>query len=106
LTAGSSLYAHAVDDSQLLRRFELIEQQMRVLSEHLGVPCPVFASDGAQVEVQAAGIPGATAAVPAASVPAEVLELARSGKSIQAISAFRRLTGASLVEAKRVVDSL
>jgi ribosomal protein L7/L12 len=39
-------------------------------------------------------------------VPAEVLELARSGKSIQAISAFRRLTGASLVEAKRVVDSL
>jgi ribosomal protein L7/L12 len=89
-----------------MRRFELIEQQLRVLSEHLGVPCPVFASDGAHVEVQAAGIPGATDAVPAASVPTEVLELARSGKSIQAISAFRRLTGASLVEAKRVVDSL
>jgi ribosomal protein L7/L12 len=48
----------------------------------------------------------ATVSGPASSVPAEVVELARAGKSIQAISALRRLTGASLVEAKRVVDPL
>lgn len=95
-----------MDDTQLTRRFELIEQQLRVLSGHLGVSCPAFASDAARVEPQIAGVPGGTVEAPASSVPAEVLELARAGKSIQAISAFRKLTGASLVEAKRVVDSL
>jgi ribosomal protein L7/L12 len=94
-----------MDDSQLMRRLQLIEQQPRVLSEHLGVPCPAFASDGVHADPQIAGVPGPVTAA-ASSVPAEVLELARTGKSIQAISAFRRLTGASLVEAKRVVDSL
>ncbi len=89
-----------------MRRFERIEQQLRVLSEHLGVPCPAFASDGAPADPQAAGILEATVTAPASNVPAEVLEPARAGKSIQAISAFRRLTGASLVEAERVVDSL
>jgi ribosomal protein L7/L12 len=84
-----------VDDAQLARRFGLIEQQLRALSEHLGVECPVFASDGS---------PAGAAAGPA--VPAAVLELARAGKSTQAISEFRKLTGASLLEAKRVVDSL
>jgi ribosomal protein L7/L12 len=39
-------------------------------------------------------------------VPAEVVELARAVKSIQAISAFRKLTGATLLEARRVVDAL
>jgi ribosomal protein L7/L12 len=84
-----------VDDAQLIRRFELIEQQLRVLSQHLGVECPVFAGDASP----AGG--GTDSAVPAA-----VLELARAGKSTQAISEFRKLTGASLLEAKRVVDSL
>jgi ribosomal protein L7/L12 len=40
------------------------------------------------------------------AVPAEVVELARAGKTVQAISLLRKLTGATLVEAKRVVDSL
>jgi ribosomal protein L7/L12 len=35
-----------------------------------------------------------------------VLELARGGKEMQAISRPRQLTGLSLVEAKRVVDGL
>jgi ribosomal protein L7/L12 len=96
----------AVDDSQLTRRFELIEQQLRVISEHLGVPCPAFAGDGVHVEAPAGEMAVATVSGPASSVPAEVVELARAGKSIQAISALRRLTGASLVEAKRVVDPL
>jgi ribosomal protein L7/L12 len=39
-------------------------------------------------------------------VPAEVVQLAQSGKAIQAISLLRQLTGATLVEAKKVVDSL
>jgi ribosomal protein L7/L12 len=84
-----------VDDAQLARRFGLIEQQLRVLSEHLGIDCPVFAGDSSSA---------GSGAEPA--VPAAVLELARAGKSTQAISEFRKLTGASLLEAKRVVDSL
>jgi ribosomal protein L7/L12 len=39
-------------------------------------------------------------------VPAEVVELVRAGQKIQAISELRRLTGASLVEAKDIVESL
>ena len=87
-----------MDDAQLIRRLELIEQQIRVLSERAGVECPPFASDGAH----AAAAPAQTAG----GIPAEVVELARAGKSTQAISTFRKLTGATLLEAKRVVDSL
>ncbi|MGZ4672550.1 MAG: hypothetical protein ACXV98_07025 [Ilumatobacteraceae bacterium] len=52
--------------------------------------------------------PGAAGEVPAGQsrVPDEVVELARAGKTIQAISALRKLTGATVVEAKQIVDSL
>jgi ribosomal protein L7/L12 len=35
-----------------------------------------------------------------------VLELARAGKTTQAISRYKYLTGATLVEAKRIVEGL
>ena len=78
------------------RRLALLEQQVRVLSEALGVPCPTFASDA-----------GTTAASQhEGGVPAEVVSLARSGNAIAAIKLLRELTGANLREAKAVVDSL
>jgi hypothetical protein len=95
-------YARAMDDAQLIRRFERIEQQIRLLCEHLGVECAPFASNPPYAEADATAV-----TTPKSSgVPAEVVELVRAGKSTQAISTFRKLTGATLLEAKRVVDSL
>jgi ribosomal protein L7/L12 len=74
------------------RRLALLEQQVRLLSETAGVPCPTFASDV-----------GSTAH---GGVPAEVVSLKRAGNAIAAIKLFRELTGASLREAKEVIDSL
>jgi large subunit ribosomal protein L7/L12 len=74
------------------RRLALLEQQVRLLSETAGVPCPTFASD-----VGTAGHGG---------VPAEVVSLARAGKPIAAIKLYREVTGAGLRAAKEVIDSL
>jgi hypothetical protein len=35
-----------VDDAQLATRFGAIEQQLGLISQHLGIDCPPFASDG------------------------------------------------------------
>ncbi len=78
------------------RRLALLEHQVRVLSEALGVPCATFAPDvGTMAPTQLEG-----------GVPAEVVALARAGKAIAAIKLFRELTGAGLREAKAVVESL
>ena len=78
------------------RRLALLEHQVRVLSEALGVPCPTFAPDvGTTAPTHLEG-----------GVPAEVVALARAGKAIAAIKLFRELTGAGLREAKAVVESL
>ena len=78
------------------QRLALLEQQVRLLSERLGVPCPTFGSDvGTTPEGQLEG-----------GVPAEVVALARAGNAIAAIKLLRELTGAGLREAKDVVDSL
>ena len=91
-----------VDDAQLAVRFGAIEQQLRLISEHLGIDCPAFAGDGLGSPAPAAQ-PGAG---PSPGLPAEVVDLARAGHSTEAISLLRRLTGASLLEAKRAVDAL
>ena len=59
-----------MDDAALARRFGAIEAQLALISEHLGLECPPF--------------PAATGSTDG-GVPAEVLELARGGKEIQAI---------------------
>jgi large subunit ribosomal protein L7/L12 len=74
------------------RRLGQIEQQVRVLSEALGVPCPTFASDIASTQH--------------GGVPAEVVSLARGGNAIAAIKLLREVTGLGLREAKEIVDSL
>jgi len=95
-----------VDDAQLARRFGVIEQQLRLVSERLGIPCPSFASDGLTSDDP--GQIGSVRAAPgvASGVPAEVIELAQAGQTTQAISRLRHLTGATLIEAKRIVDAL
>ena len=42
----------------------------------------------------------------AAGVPADVLELARAGKKLDAIKRYRELTGADIAHAREVIDSL
>jgi large subunit ribosomal protein L7/L12 len=78
--------------SLINRRLALLEQQVRLLSERDGVPCPTFVSD-----VATTGHGG---------VPAEVVSLARAGNAIAAIKLYREMTGAGLREATEVVDSL
>ncbi len=85
-----------MEDPHIYRRLALLEQQVRLLSDRLGVPCPTFGSDvGATPAGQLEG-----------GVPFEVVALARAGNAIAAIKLFRELTGAGLREAKEVVDSL
>jgi ribosomal protein L7/L12 len=78
-----------VDDAQLARRFELIEAQLRLLSEQLGLPY------AATVE-----------AANASELPPEVVELARAGNKTEAVKQLRQLTGATLLEAMRAIDAL
>ena len=78
-----------MDDAQLARRFELIEAQLRLLSEHLGVP---YATT--------------VAAADALSLPPEIVELVRAGHKTEAVKQLRALTGASLLEAMRAIDAL
>jgi large subunit ribosomal protein L7/L12 len=85
-----------MEDPHIYRRLALLEQQVRLLSDRLGVPCPTFGSDV-----------GATASGALENgVPSEVVALARSGNAIAAIKLYRELTGAGLREAKEIVDSL
>jgi ribosomal protein L7/L12 len=88
-----------MDDAALAQRFGAIEEQLKLISQHLGVDCPPFAGAAGAAGDGDAGAAGGT-------VPTEVLELAQAGKEIQAISRLRQLTGMTLVEAKRIVDGL
>jgi ribosomal protein L7/L12 len=98
-----------MDDVQLAKRFEVIERQLRIVSEHLGVDCPPFASDGVPTEAQRAadGLrPTTSTEGNPSALPHEVVDLARAGDTTEAISKLRHLTGATLLEAKRTVDAL
>ena len=88
-----------MDDAQLAQRFAALEQQVKLLSDRLGVECPPFPGAGAAAaDTSAAVAPGA--------VPDEVAELARAGHTTKAISMLRMMTGATLLEAKKIVESL
>jgi ribosomal protein L7/L12 len=68
-----------------------------------------FASDGVPTEAErrADGLRATTSAEGELSaLPREVVDLARAGDTIEAISRLRHLTGATLLEAKRAVDAL
>jgi hypothetical protein len=65
-------------------RINRLENQVKLLSDRLGIPF----DDGSS------------------GMPPEVVELARAGRKIEAIQAYRSLTGAGLAESKNAVDSL
>jgi ribosomal protein L7/L12 len=91
-----------MDDAQLARRFEILEAQVKLLSDHLGLSAPLFpgsVGDSTPTEGSAGSASGG-------GVPDEVVELASAGKTTQAISLYRRLTGATLLEAKKIVEGL
>jgi ribosomal protein L7/L12 len=43
---------------------------------------------------------------PSEAIPSEVIDLARSGESLQAIRRLRKLRGLGLLQAKRVIDAI
>jgi hypothetical protein len=97
-----------MDDVQLSERLGAIERQLRIISSHLGIDCPPFASDltGTRAEVPAGGWSlGATQSLQS-GLPADIVDLARTGHKIEAIKRLRMLTGASLREAKDAIDAL
>jgi len=79
-----------------------LEAQVKLLSDHAGLPCPAFPGSAASSDAPVDAVVSGTAG----QVPEEVAELARAGKTTQAISTYRRLTGASLLEAKTIVEGL
>jgi len=99
-----------MDEMQVITRLAAIEQQLTLVSQHLGIPCPPFAS----TVLQGSYGPPPGAPVPPMGGPppmqpayvAEVIALKRAGNTIQAIKVFREATGASLLEAKTAVEQI
>jgi large subunit ribosomal protein L7/L12 len=87
-----------MDDAQLAERLAVLEQQVKLLSDQLGVECPPF--PGA-VEVDAVATPSALG-----DVPDDVVALARAGHTDKAISMLRMMTGITKSEAREIVDNL
>ena len=69
---------------RLNERVRAIEAQLAILSEKAGVPYDA----------------------PADGVPEDVVELARAGKQLEAVTRYRELTGADIEEARDVVGKL
>lgn len=85
-------------------RLARLEKQVADLRRHLGIdpgPAPVApvvpASDGRASVVPASGGP---------ELPPRFYQELRDGKMIRAIKTYREATGASLVVAKRAVESM
>jgi ribosomal protein L7/L12 len=83
-----------METSDLVPRIRAIEQQLKVISDHLGIDCPPFPG-AAAVDMAKGG-----------GVPPDVVALAAAGKKIHAIKRYREITGVGLKEAKDVVDAL
>jgi ribosomal protein L7/L12 len=66
------------------KRLRAIEEQLALLSAKAGVPY----------------------AAPSAGVPQEVVDLARSGRTLDAIKKYRELTGVGHAEASEVVTGI
>jgi hypothetical protein len=68
------------------RRLDHIEQQLQFIAKAVGVPYATWADSQ--------------------NVPDEVIELARAGKTLDAIGRYRELTGANIEQARSVVAGL
>lgn len=76
--------AEGLTDAQVVERLTRIEEQVRRISQHLGLDY----DDGS------------------AGVSSEVVELARGGDRMGAAKLYAEQTGADFVEAQRVVNAL
>lgn len=94
-----------MDEHQVIQRMAIIEAQLLLVSQHLGLPCPPFVSTVLQ-GAPAGAAPGGPPPPPQPAYVNEVIALARAGKTIDAIKLFREATGASLMEAKEAVEKL
>jgi ribosomal protein L7/L12 len=97
-----------MDELQVIQRLAIIEAQLLLVSQHLGIPCPPFVSTVLQGGPMGAP-PSPGFGPPAAPQPAyvnEVVALARAGNKIEAIKLFRESTGCSLMEAKEAVEKI
>jgi ribosomal protein L7/L12 len=68
-----------------------IQQRLDYVEDQLLTLVPDYVSHAAKLDQE---------------MPSEIVELARSGKKIAAIDAYRRHTGVGLREAKAVIDRL
>ncbi len=74
-------------DEDLEPRLRQLELQVRYLSERTGIPLPDFRAAGGS------------------SLPPEIQQMIAKGELLQAIKAYRDLTGCDLATAKKVVES-
>jgi hypothetical protein len=79
------------DPQTLIARFNAIEARLVAIEDQLSVL-------SAKADVPYAP--------PSAGVPAEVVELVRAGKMLDAVAKYRELTNAGFDEARRVVYSV
>jgi ribosomal protein L7/L12 len=82
-----------MNELEIHQRLAALEAQVALLSQHAGVACPPFGG-GPQG--------GRTVIDPLA----EVAELARAGRTLDAIRRYRELTDAGLADAKRAVEAM
>ena len=68
---GAGCSVRAMDDVQLARRFSILEAQVKLLSDHAGLPCPAFPGSAASSDAPVDAVVSGTAG----QVPEEVAEL-------------------------------
>ena len=81
----------AMNEAFIPEMFERVNKRLRAIEDQL-----VLLSEKAGIAYEA----------PGANVPAEVVELKRAGKTLDAIRKYRELTGASAEEATAVVSGI
>ncbi|HEX3461443.1 MAG TPA: hypothetical protein VHT49_11100 [Acidimicrobiales bacterium] len=92
--------------TELAARLDYVERQVAILwrQQQFGVPYVPF-SESAQA-TSPPGTPTGANGDQGPGLPPEVVELVHAGRKIDAISAYRRITGKGLKEAKLAVDSV
>jgi ribosomal protein L7/L12 len=78
--------------ARIEQRLQELETQVMILSAAAGLP------------YVPSPLPGPQGNVP--QIPQEIIDLAHSGRKIEAIKQYRALTGANLEDSKNVVDRL
>jgi len=72
-------------ETSFAERLDRLEQQVRRITEHLGLDADDDADEG---------------------IPAEVVDLARAGRQMEAIRLYTKLTGADITTATSLVNAI